>query len=242
MSSFKKAFDELWEAYPTLFSRPEMVVDHLFIQYGIGRMWKNGVFSSIGKRKAKPTTLLEEIEETLARCFLPNEREAYEKKFCSMLDYYTEMEREISSLDNFAFSNSSSDYCALKDFPDDITKDWAKAILLCCDWVDSVSWECFYNQHRDSMVRMYFGSMADREKEIAKKNPKKSIEEVRQILIEEIEIKVDSCLEKDFKLVKTYSKDARKRINKLFPKLTPHKMPKLKRVFEKPSFYVGQNS
>jgi len=231
MKTFHEISQYMWNTYPSLFKTPEQVVENIFLHYGTGFKWFNG---------AGDIEFHEESSEESDICncgLIQNEKETLAKR-SYWYDHHLAEWHAYQDFGLIPYTDHTCEYAALYNFPDDINEDWAKAILLLCDYIESVTLERFIRYHKLSACRMWIGCWDNPKKKIEEENPELDKYQVRSKLADFFEANVLERLPKEWTKVQDYAKRACQRLSNLYPDLEAYEIPQLTRKLDPPDFYI----
>lgn len=235
MNQIKSFHDQVrvcWNNFPTLYQRPEQILSHLFLSFGIGFEWNSGNWQEIANDQ-DVIDVISSYEDSAISMAKNDDRSFW-------FDYLLYVFKSYNELPNLSFGIHYSEYSALHAFPDDINKDWAQAILLCCDWIKSISFGEFCAFNRQSSCENWLGSSDKIEAGLTLRYPTLDKWQIRSKLADYIDVKVDEQLPIDWKNVRCMASNAKKRIKSLYPGLKGYEMPVLKRKIDYPKWYQGE--
>ena len=198
MPSYVEMRDQAMCEYAGLYVREEDWLDHLFLTNGIGYEWENG---EPVERFNDPTVTKEDTRSIIAQMLRHGDANNDDAK--EILSYWwdfhhLEYTNRINKPIRFPGWSFSYDWCLLTKVPDDVTPEWADAIVKCCDWIYicCIGWDRFVNYHKANYARHLYAAYYEEEKQMRLDNPEKSKKDIQIELADIIEEKTITHLTK----------------------------------------------
>lgn len=146
----------LWNNYPGLFRREEDLLKNICI-HNPGT-WLDGelVYEAAGHEVDYCKSLAEGIGSVLSK--LPVDEESL-ADLSRLFDTYAEEYKKHRAMPVYAMCLRAPDrHSAIRNIPDDITEDWARAVIRACDWLDSITREVYFSQNVEETRRQWVGA------------------------------------------------------------------------------------
>lgn len=187
--TYQAELDRMMNDCPSLFSREEDALQQLFLTNGCGYEWdESGNLVDVFADTREPQSAERSIAFIASDHGTINEDTSdYQKSYWfdfHLVEYNQKMQGEKMPRCHFSY-----DWCNLTRVPKNVTEDWARAIVKCCEWIfdTCTNVDRWVKHHMLNRTRFVFAGTEEWRTELREQNPEATAYEIDCMYADKIE-------------------------------------------------------